>query len=71
MIITVTNRNVQGADPRNHEPSVGDHTMFGDDFNAEGGPNELRVATADSSARVSDSSSRADISDQASRVLDQ
>ena len=47
MIITVTNRNVQGADPRSHEPSVGDHTMFGDDFNAEGGPNELRVATAE------------------------
>lgn len=46
MIIVVSNRNVAGADPNSTEKVVGDEKMFGDDFNAEGGANELRVATA-------------------------
>lgn len=46
MIIIVSNRDVVGVDPHSSEEQVGDEKLFGDNFNAEGGPNELRVATA-------------------------
>ena len=46
MIIVVSNRNVQ-VDPHSSTPVVGDETLFGDDFNEEGGPAELRVAIAE------------------------
>lgn len=51
MIIVVSNRNVAGADPNSAKKVVGDEKMFGDDFNAEGGANELRVATAKKTGR--------------------
>ena len=51
MIIVVSNRNVTGADPNSAKKVVGDEKMFGDDFNAEGGANELRVATAKKTGR--------------------
>jgi esterase/lipase superfamily enzyme len=47
MIIVVSNRNIQGVNPRSKKLEVGDEKLFGDNFNAEGGPNELRVATAE------------------------
>ncbi|MZH02480.1 MAG: alpha/beta hydrolase [Nitrospinae bacterium] len=46
MIIIVSNRNVETVDPDSNEIEVGDENIFGDDFNTQGGPNELRVASA-------------------------
>lgn len=46
MIIIVSNRNVETVDPHSNDIEVGDEKLFGDDFNAQGGPNELRVANA-------------------------
>ncbi len=46
MIIVVSNRNVATVDPNSTKPENGDEKLFGDDFNQQGGPNELRVATA-------------------------
>ena len=46
MIITVSNRNV-AVDAHSRDPVIGDHTIFGDRENQEGGWDELRVATAE------------------------
>ena len=47
MIIIVSNRNIQGVPADSKEPVEGDETLFGEDFNVEGGPGELRVAIAE------------------------
>lgn len=47
MIIVVSNRNVATVDPLGTDIQFGGADLFGDDFNAQGGPNELRVATAE------------------------